>query len=100
MMRKQKEGISKMFLVPQSIYLFVRNLLTDQEKLKKLDQLNPNTNYIEKAIQYNNHSSFKTPTPINNSASVSSNLNEPLNLQSLFNFDINDSIFSRDKKNL
>ena len=75
-MRKQKEGISKMFLVPQSIYLSVRNLLTDQEKLKKLDQLNPSTNYIENAIQYNNRSSFKTPIPIINSGSFSSNSNE------------------------
>ena len=49
-MKKPKEVISTMFLVPKWIYFAMRNSIGDEDKVKQLDRLNMDTNYIEKAI--------------------------------------------------
>ena len=49
-----------MFLVPKRIYLAVREVINEDDKLNQLDQLNEGTNYIEKAIQFRQQKSYKS----------------------------------------
>ena len=60
MKKKQEEDVSTMFLVPKRIYLAVRGVISEDDKLNQLDQLNKGTNYIEDAIQFKQQKSYKT----------------------------------------
>ncbi len=60
MKKKQEEDVSTMFLVPKRIYLAVREVISEDDKLNQLDQLNKGTNYIEDAIQFKQQKSYKT----------------------------------------
>ena len=51
-MKKPKEDISTMILVPKRIYFAMRETFGEEDKVKQLNQLNNDTNYIEKAIQF------------------------------------------------
>ena len=59
-MKKLKETISTMFLVPKRIYFAMRNGIGDEDKVNQLDWLNRDTNYIEKAIQFRQQKSYKS----------------------------------------
>ena len=60
MKKKQKEDINSMFLVPKRIYFAVREAIGEDDKVKELDRLNNDTNYIEKAIQFRQQKSYKS----------------------------------------
>ena len=60
MKKKQEEDVSTMFLVPKRIYLALREVISEDDKLNQLDQLNKGTNYIEDAIQFKQQKSYKT----------------------------------------
>ena len=49
-----------MFLVPKRIYFAVREAIGEDDKVKHLDRLNNDTNYIEKAIQFGQQKSYKS----------------------------------------
>ena len=68
-----------MFLVPRSIYFSIRKNLSDGDKLEKLNQLNTGSNYIENAIQYNKHKSYKSPTVNETVTTFNKTLNSSIN---------------------
>ena len=49
-----------MFLMPKRIYFAVREAIGEDDKVKHLDRLNNDTNYIEKAIQFGQQKSYKS----------------------------------------
>ena len=74
MKKKQEEDVSTMFLVPKRIYLAVREVISEDDKLNQLDQLNKGTNYIEKAIQFRQQKSYKSqPEDLKKTVSTSVN---------------------------
>ncbi len=68
-----------MFLVSRSIYFSIRKNLSDGDKLEKLNQLNTGSNYIENAIQYNKHKSYKSPTVSETVTTFNKTLNSSIN---------------------
>ena len=74
MKKKQEEDVSTMFLVPKRIYLAVREVISEDDKINQLDQLNNDTNYIEKAIQFRQQKSYKSqPEALKKTVSTSVN---------------------------
>ena len=78
-MRKHREGVSSMFLVPRNIYFSIRKNLSDGDKLEKLNQLNTGSNYIENAIQYNKHKSYKSPMVNDTVTTFNKTINSSIN---------------------
>ena len=61
-MKKSKimEDISKMFLFPKRIYLNIIKNIEDPNQLKRVKDLNAETNYLEKALRFHQLKSFKS----------------------------------------
>ena len=61
-MKKSKimEGISQMFLIPKRIYLNIIKNIEDPNQQKRVEDLNAETNYLEKALRFHRLKSFKS----------------------------------------
>ena len=57
---KNMEGISQMFLIPERIYLNIIKNIEDPNQKKRVEDLNAETNYLEKALQFHQLKSFKS----------------------------------------
>ena len=53
-------GISEMFLIPKRIHLNIIKNIEDPNQLKRIEELNAETNYLEKALQFHRLKSFKS----------------------------------------
>ena len=54
------EGISEMFLIPKGIYFNIVKNIEDPDQLKRVEDLNAETNYLEKALRFHQLKSFKS----------------------------------------
>ena len=79
MKKKQKDDINTMFLVPKRIYLAVREVIGEDDKVNQLDRLNNDSNYIEKAIQFRQQKSYKSQ-PEDSKKTVSTSVNTMNNI--------------------
>ena len=80
MKKKQKDDINTMFLVPKRIYLAVREVIGEDDKVNQLDRLNNDSNYIEKAIQFRQQKSYKSQ-PEDSKKTVSTSVNTMNNIE-------------------
>ena len=88
MKKKQEEDVSTMFLVPKRFYLAVREVISEDDKLNQLDQLNKGTNYIENAIQFKQQKSYKSqPEDLKKTVSTSvntfNNIEQPAQIETI-----------------
>ena len=86
MKKKQEEDVSTMFLVPKRIYLAVREVISEDDKLNQLDQLNKGTNYIENAIQFKQQKSYKSQLEdlkktVSTSVNTFNNIEQPAQIE-------------------
>ena len=57
---KNMESISEMFLIPKGIYFNIVKNIEDPDQLKRVEDLNAETNYLEKALRFHQLKSFKS----------------------------------------
>ena len=87
---KNMEGISQMFLIPKRIYLNIIKNIEDPNQKKRVEDLNAETNYLEKALRFHQLKSFKSQPKEEKKQSFKSQPKEEKK-QSSPNREINDS---------
>ena len=71
------EGISEMFLIPKGIYFNIVKNIEDPDQLKRVQDLNAETNYLEKALRFHQLKSFKSqPKEVNKESSPEREIND------------------------
>ncbi len=71
------EGVSEMFLIPKGIYFNIVKNIEDPDQLKRVQDLNAETNYLEKALRFHQLKSFKSqPREVNEQPSPDREIND------------------------
>ena len=71
------EGISEMFLIPKGIYFNIVKNIEDPDQLKRVQNLNAETNYLEKALRFHQLKSFKSqPREVNEQSPPDREIND------------------------